>query len=506
MATGLVSLADRHFQEACTAYQQMVSRDSTDYVGWYGLGECRIRDSLVIRDPASPSGWSFRSSYGAAADAYARALRLVPSTHIAFGDTAFDRLSRLLFTERNVFCQGHVVVDSIRFGAFSSLTHDILAFIPYPLEEALGDQRRVPATNVEAVRHNQMTLRAVTDAWLEAFPASPTVLETHALVLETSGAVQSAGSPKRSALDAVRDARRLTRDSVQALRLAVAEARLLLKLGDYRGARAIVDSVLSAVPDSNPSLAALLVGPALLVGRVHRAAMLAPRGFADSVMDFTLHERDAVMAPTWALLAYSSLGRPRDSILALRQRVNAAIDNYVAPERRELARAATLDEQAVEAFPELGLSPRHRSGTDRNYLLRMQFKYARGDRAGARAGLESLWVARKGWPAWAVSIDRTYLEAALYTDLGDTAAAVQVLDAALNAPLNLDTYALAWITLPGNLVRAMALRARLAAAAGDRPAATIWSNAVLILWSNADAEFQSLVDSMRALAVTRPPH
>jgi tetratricopeptide (TPR) repeat protein len=506
MATGLVSLADRHFQEACTAYQQMVSRDSTDYVGWYGLGECRIRDSLVIRDPASPSGWSFRSSYGAAADAYARALRLVPSTHIAFGDTAFDRLSRLLFTERNVFRLGHALErDTVQFGAFPSRDHDTLAFVPYPLDEALGDPRRVPATNIEAVRHNQGMLRAVSDAWLDAFPASPAVLETHALVLETGGAVEPVGSPRRSALDAIREARRLTRDTVQALRLAVAEARLLLKLGDYHGTRAMVDSLLQDLPDTTPGLAALLVGPSLLVGHVRHAATLAPLGFRDSVLDFSVDEPRAVLAPTWALLAYSSVGRPRDSIVALWRRVNVAIDNYVSPALRERTKAASLDEPAVEAFHELGLTTRHRPGPNRNYLLRMQFAYARGDRAGARAGLDSLWTLRP-WRALGLSVDGTYLEAALYADAGDTASAVRVLDAALNAPLNLDTYTLAWITLPGNLVRAMVLRAQLAAAAGDGAVAAHWANAVVTLWSNADAEFQPIVDSMRALAISRTPH
>ena len=211
------------------------------------------------------------------------------------------------------------------------------------------------------------------------------------------------------------------------------------------------------------------------------------------------------MAPAWALLTYSSVGRPRDSIVVLRRRVNVAIESYVAPEQRERTRAATLDEPAVEAFPELGVTARHRSGVERNYLLRMQLDFARGDSAAARAALDSLWVPRRTWRSATLSVDGTYLEAALYASVGDTAAAVQVLDAALNAPLNLDTYTLAWITLPGNLVRAMVLRARLAAAAGDGPVAAQWADAVVALWSNADAEFQPVVDSMRALAVSGRP-
>ena len=505
MATGLVALVDQQYQAACTAYQQMVSRDSTDYVGWYGLGECRIRDRLVVREPTSPSGWAFRSSYGAAAEAYAHALRLVPSTHIAFGDTAFERLSRLLVTERDVFRQGYALTpDTVLFGAFPSLVRDTLAFVPYRLADALGDPRRFPATNAAAVQRNQIMLRGVTDAWLAAYPASPAVLETHALALETSGSVEPGRTPRRSALDAVREARRLARDPVQALRLAVAEARLLVKLGDFPAARARIDSLLAATAEPKPAMAALLVGPALLVGRARLAAALAPIGFADSALLTTRGPR-AVMAPAWALLSYSSVGRPQDSILALRRRVSDAIQNYVAPGQREQVRVATLDEPAVEAFHELGVTDRHRPTSDLNFLLRLQHAFARGDSAAAHAGLDSVWVPQREWRTPSLSIDGTYLEAALYAKLGDTATATQVLDAALDAPLNLGTYTLAWITLPGNLVRAMGLRAQLAAAASDAQVAARWATGVVALWSGADAEFQPIVDSMRALAGSSRP-
>ena len=95
------------------------------------------------------------------------------------------------------------------------------------------------------------------------------------------------------------------------------------------------------------------------------------------------------------------------------------------------------------------------------------------------------------------------MEASLYTSMGDTTSAVRVLDIALDGMLNLDPYTLAWITLPSNLVRAMVLRARLAAALGDRATAAKWGSAVVSLWSGADAEFQSVVDSMRTLSSAR---
>jgi len=50
------------------------------------------------------------------------------------------------------------------------------------------------------------------------------------------------------------------------------------------------------------------------------------------------------------------------------------------------------------------------------------------------------------------------------------------------------------------LVRAMALRAELAAAAGDRRTARWWAQRVTILWRDADDPLRSVVERMRALA------
>ena len=504
MASGLLALADYRYPQACDAYHRIVARDTMDFIGWFGLGECQYRDSLVQRNPQSPATWRFRSSFRAAADAYQHALRLIPSSYLAFGDQAFTRLSQLLLAETNYFRHGFAASpDTTRFGAFASLDHDTLAFVPYPLDEALGDIAKFPATTAEAVRRNRAALRSLTEAWLTAFPASPSVLETHARVLEEMSEVALAGSPHRSALDAVRLARQLSHDSTQALRLAITEARLRIKLEDYTGARTILDSELSTVTDSRPEFAALLTGPALLLGHVHLAARYAPVGFADSVMEFAVKEARPVMDPAWALLVYASAGRPQDSIEVLRRRVEARIDTYVAPERREQTRAGTLDFAAIEGFPEYGVSDRHREHTGRNYMLRSQYYAARGDAAHARGVLDSLWTARRQWRASSLSIDGTFLEASLYAGIGDTTTALRILDGALEAPLSLDPFTLEWITLPSNLVRAMALRARLAGARGDRATAAKWASAVVALWSGADPEFSSVVDSMRTLASAR---
>jgi hypothetical protein len=52
----------------------------------------------------------------------------------------------------------------------------------------------------------------------------------------------------------------------------------------------------------------------------------------------------------------------------------------------------------------------------------------------------------------------------------------------------------------GTLVRALALRADLAARVGDRAASRVWARAVAVLWSGADPFLQPLVRRMARLA------
>ena len=53
------------------------------------------------------------------------------------------------------------------------------------------------------------------------------------------------------------------------------------------------------------------------------------------------------------------------------------------------------------------------------------------------------------------------------------------------------------------LVRAMALRAELAARAGDSATARRWAEPVTIVWRDADAELQPLVQQMTSIVAGR---
>src|SRR5260221_5412735 len=156
LAKALGLLADGRYPQACAAYQQLVARAPTDFIAWFGLGECQRRDKLVEADARSPSQWRFRGSYRAAATAYRRALELLPSAHRAFTGIAIQRLMDLFFAETSIYRSGYALVsDTLFFGAFPSLDHDTLAFVPWPIADffsARGGSR--PATTPAAgARH-----------------------------------------------------------------------------------------------------------------------------------------------------------------------------------------------------------------------------------------------------------------------------------------------------------------------------------------------------------------
>src|SRR5712691_9534052 len=179
-AEALLAMADRRFDQACARYRQLLSRDSLDFTACFELYGYHRKDRLVVKDATSASGWRFRGSYQTALEAYRRALQIVPSVHLAFRGEAFARLPSLLFTETHVFRGGYALTpDTVLFGAWPTLDHDTLAFVPYVLKDLLaGRHGTVPAdlTVEQAVAHNREVLRSITAEWVRVFPNSADAL------------------------------------------------------------------------------------------------------------------------------------------------------------------------------------------------------------------------------------------------------------------------------------------------------------------------------------------
>ena len=189
VAEGMLALAERRYPDACVQFRRLIARDSLDFAAWFGLGDCQGKDPLVVRDSASPSGWRFRGSYHSAVRAYRKALEIMPSVHMAFRGPTFVRLPELLYTEANQIRQGYALTpDTVRFGAFPSMTQDTLEFVPHPIGDVVAAVgTAVPPTVSQAVAKNREVMREIATTWVVAFPQRADAHETLALVLVTRG-------------------------------------------------------------------------------------------------------------------------------------------------------------------------------------------------------------------------------------------------------------------------------------------------------------------------------
>lgn len=506
LSRALVHFANGEYPQACAEYLKMLARDSLDFAAWFGMGECQSKDRIVLRDARSPSGWSFRSSFRAAAQAYQRALELVPSVHRAFAGVAFLRLPRLFYAEPNIYRRGYAVAnDTSWFGAWPALSQDTLAFTPVPLADLFaGKPGTIPASLIAAVAQNREAVRRITLSWVRAFPNSADAQEALARALESLGELAETNDAERSALSSLRRAQTLATDPVRRSRLGAAEVRVLVKLGSFSDARARAEAVLQGWDQAQSAQAEEIAGLAALTGHIFTMAALLVRSASVDTPATWFGEvvipPMPAAEPARALLAYATFGAPRDSLDVLRRRTDQEIRNWVDPPRQAKVRQALLHFPSVLAFPEVGVSELHGPNTGGNYLLAMQWSLARGDTAAVRARFAWLEGVRRDFRPGDLACYTVYHEVVLLLRLRDTTTAIKRLDDYLAA---LPTVGSNLITVAPDaalLVRMMVLRADLAVALGDRRSARHWSEAVSALWQDADVPLHETVQRMRTLA------
>jgi hypothetical protein len=485
-AAALLAFARGDYPAACDRYRAMLTRDSSSFVAWFGLGECQGRDTVVLADPRSPSGWRFRGSAQAAVTAYRRAFGLLPSVHAAFAAPEYSRLTRMLITQPNAYRLGIGASDGARFAAFPALENDSLAFTPYPEAWVLEGRRvALPLTVRAAVSRGRELLRDITSGWVASFPDSPDALEVQALALEQDAEFEPPAL--NDARVGVWRARRLALDPAQRLRLAVSEARLALKFGDWTRAAQLADSLLdgaAARARGAPEAAGMLAPLAALSGRARLAATLLAAAAADPAVPAAERSRIPLpLAVAGARLAgFAAAGGPRDSIRAAERQLRRLAEVMLPPP----ARAATVHELADQpralAFPVL-------APEGGGYLLALERAVEHGG-ATLRDSLRALDALRRERPTGAVTVDAAFAEARLRALAGDSVAAAAELDAALGAPAALGIDLLDQPAQAGALVRAMVLRGTLAARRGEPDVARRWAGAVRVLRRNADPDLE----------------
>jgi tetratricopeptide (TPR) repeat protein len=499
-AEAQVAIADGRFPDACERYGRIVALDTTDFAGWFGLGECRLRDSVVVADGRSPSGYRFRSSWQRAMESYLHLIKDMPPPHAEF---VYSRLSLVLHTQANELRVGRSPSGrGEAFGAYPARDADTLAFVPYPNSRL--SKSVMPHSLLDAVQYNRTTLRDLYQKWASESPRSLDARVAFAALLETTGELTSPAQGEESAVSEIQAARALPSDSAEQLQLVQTELRLLAKRGDWRGAAMLADSIFRAIQHPAGMTAQALVGAAALTGRLRMTSEI----FLTNAAGFEVamaNGQPLDIAPDLrrdlaTLRAYAALGACADSMRTFPARVDRLLESYFESTRFKQAHDMLLRRPLSLATPCLGAEPLLGVSDGGDRLVIMQQAYARGDTRAVRAYFDSLRVARAGGRPGDVAIDYTFLEAWLLTQIGDSAAATRQLDRTLDALPTLGTYLLSQPTQAAGLVRAMILRAELANAAGDRAHGRQWANAVATIWRNADPELQPFVKRMRSIA------
>ena len=505
VAAGLTSFFQQRFPQACNAYAELTRRDSLDFAGWYGLGECQSFDSTVVRSASSPSGFAFRSSWHSAVNAYMTALRVQPGAHEIF---AASRLQVLMPVSPTVTRTGvSSEYDGVYFRAFPSLERgDTVGFVPYLSKDFALLPRRPEAD--AALRKNTTLLYEFTTSWAERFPSSPSAQEALSDALEARAELGE-GAPRASA--ALRAA-----DSAIALvskggnggsvaghvsRLRARKVRIHFKRGEFAAARVLADSLLRApvVPGTERDLQWV----AALVGRADLAAEYWQRTLrTQTLTGGTVPPVVATAASKY--FSYAALGICDPALSSARAQLEVALRDYIMADVRDAvrsdlaARSGSLATPCTNGKSAIGTAPTV------NRLRLAQEAFGKGQTARARELLTAAALARRNRRPGDISADHFFQDAWLRTQVGDTATAETFLDAGLGA---LPTFGAATFRdLAGSAAfgRAMALRAEIAAKRGDAQSARHWATAVNELWKSADPPLRTFASQLvRTVAAGR---
>ncbi|MDB4913976.1 MAG: protein kinase, partial [Gemmatimonadetes bacterium] len=484
LASAMGALAMGRFDLACPAFRSLRT-GSNDVTDSFDLAECLARDGGVVKDPVDSSKWRFRSNPAEAVALYSDLLRQLPNGH-QLRLTILRHLPLLLTTEWGQYRKGFAVEDSTRlFGAFPSVVHGTggaeVGYDPHPLSDfRSGRPWMNPPTLEQALELERSQLRRVGAALVDEDPTNPESHQVFAHALELEGELSSTDTTVATALREVTAARRSGPSVGRDLDLRMAEVRILVKVGDFRMARAKADSAIARAPSANAHAEGNVENLLALTGQSGPLRALARRMatiYSERMPDGRRFHPNPMLGE--AALEFSleaKLGAPRDTLRRLLALVDKALDSYAAPKARDSVRIALLARSLVSAVPILGPSAVNKLPPVSS-IIPAQQAFARGDRRGARTILDSLRQIRANHPAAGARLDQIYQEAWLRAAVADTAGAIAELDLALNGLPALGTLFLATVSESAALTRAMFLRAALAEQTRDAAAGSWRTNA-----------------------------
>ncbi len=484
LAGAALGVGRMQFPAACAAYDSLTRDFAYEFATWLGLGECIRRDSVVVRDVRSPSGYSFRSSPRQSTNAFRQGFLLLQGARgsdprsdrilSGFRDHDYRRVREVLHTASNALRSGYLLPSRERFYSAPSWQADTLAFIPYPAEEVFaGLSRTISPTKFTAIQNQRRVFRDITSAWSQTFPGNVAVLEAVAVALELLN--------DGSAIDTIARARTITADRALAFRLEAKETVLRFKFStpdrpqELRRVRSVADSLLEDTlsryqPEVTGGLAALL-------GRPHVVAQSARQTAARLTHIPAPYQSDAA-----ALIAYASMGEPLDSIRTIEQRLEQAIRSAVSPQDMDRVRYSALGQAAALALPVYVFQLVRDGATQSDYQLELGTAISSRDEARIREILDRIRETRRTLRAADVTMDAVVVEAWFLSELGDMDAAIDWLDPPLEAlrfqqPWEIESEPVQL----ASIMTAIQLRADLARRAGDEVEATRWADVVGIV-------------------------
>jgi serine/threonine-protein kinase len=501
-AVALLRLASGDYPASCEAFDRLATAEPLSVAAWIGKGDCQARDRTVVQDSRSGTNWIFRGSFEGAARAYIRAADVAgASAPAALHGWLLGRLSAVLYGIPNKMRMGfRVDPDTLTYVAFPFLRGDSLAFQPYLLREARTARLDPAPSEVErAIARNRSLIRRAAEEWVRRDPKSVAALDSLAGWAEVSGGSAVVDGQTVSTMDIVRRARSMSGDPEQIARLSAFVVRLKVKEGDFAGARAEADSLLSGILNRAPK-ARDVPGVAALVGHISQARIEAPRRVVDPEIALPDGKRVALPSQlldhTLALAAFASFGVQGDSIEFYAKETLELIGSYFPDTNvANLVRSSNrISVPLTLAFP-LGREFLARVSSPPDEVTSAYRSLAMGDSTRLMGHLSAIRRIGSGKLPGA-SVDANLRRARLWLIARDTVAAIGELDPVLRALPTLSPFIFWEVSQSAALVRALALRADIAFNSGDRVTAAKYAKNVVALWSGGDAAVKPVVDRM----------
>ena len=481
MAKAILAEAQGDHGMACPLWVQLTSEEPDDFAVWFGSAKCALDDEMVLADPGSPSGWSFRTSRNSALGAFERASQLLPNVLSSYAHGSFAPLRYIFLTSTKSrrFGVGENAENG-RFLAVPAWRGDSLSLVPYPVGTVEDRLTVSPQGFEEAVYHQRRKFRDVVRGWVSSSPSDPLAAEAYAIAQSILG--------DSEALNTVADARALAGNESEFRRSTGVEALLTLAFalpddsaGVGRG-KALADSALISVGADGAPDPLLFAGLAALTGQASRAARLMKiTGVAERIGGQGSYRETGP-----SLMVYAALGGPTDSLDALESRLRTDIEGSTIGVQRRMARLQWLARAATLAFGKHRMESIDALEGEGDPFLDLQAAWAGGDTARVLKGMEDTQTARIGFLPSSVSLDALLPEAELLMELGKHAEARAWLAPAMDLLPQIMPEILTNPVEVAALVRMVALRSEIAFRLGDLDEASRWREVVGVLWEDAD--------------------